>query len=469
MRLSITTRMVLSFLIIILVTTALFMLLTNRVIASRFADLVARSGQVFARRAVPLLERYYRVNGSWDGVADIVDNLVTFREGERDQPRQPFPNVDIPNLFLVGKDERMILLADSEVVFDTNPDGPNIANADTLRKYGVAVEVDGVQVGTVLVGSTLGFYTESQERFLREVNRTLFAASILAIFVVLVVAVLQSQSIIRPVRQLAGAASLVAKGDYSQRIAVNRKDELGEMAVAFNEMAGELAQQQGLRRQAMADIAHELRTPLSVLQIDLESLEDGLLEFTSENLHILQNEVAHLNNLVEDLRMLALVDADDLRIEKNTVEIGAVIREMIERHHSSAREAGVDLRCVLPPEEIFVTGDAQRIAQILINLISNALRHTPAGGSVIVELLQQQQRALVSVIDTGEGISVEDQLHVFDRFYRVEKSRSRDQGGSGLGLSIARSLVETQGGKIWVESEEGKGAAFKFWLPAVTQ
>ena len=137
--------------------------------------------------------------------------------------------------------------------------------------------------------------------------------------------------------------------------------------------------------------------------------------------------------------------------------------------YRAAREAGVDLRCVLPPEEIFVTGDAQRIAQILINLISNALRHTPAGGRRDRGTPQTTQQAIVSVIDTGEGISAEDQLHVFDRFYRVEKSRSRDQGGSGLGLSIARSLVETQGGRISVRSEEGKGAAFKFWLPAVTQ
>ena len=239
------------------------------------------------------------------------------------------------------------------------------------------------------------------------------------------------------------------------------------MAESFNSMAQELANQQSLRHKAMADIAHELRTPLSVLQIDLESLEDGLLEFTPENIHVIQNEVVHLSNLVEDLRTLSQVDAGDLHMELIRMEMGTIIREMVERLQNSAREKGIFLSYDLPDEEIFVLGDSQRLSQVLLNLISNAIQHTNSGGKIAVSLRKQRQSALVSVTDNGEGIPKEELAYVFNRLYRVEKSRSRDQGGSGLGLSIAKSLVEAHSGKIWVESEEGFGAAFKFSLPLI--
>ena len=468
MRISLRTRLVLSFLAIILVTTTIFMLLSNRVIVSRFTDLVVRSGQSYARRVVPLLERFYQSQGSWDGIDTLVSNLFTFRDVAKDRDWRLSPNLPIPNLFIAGKEERIILMDGNQVILDTNPEGPKITDPLLIENYGVAVVVDGEQVGTVISASSLGLFSDNQVRFVREVNRTLMAAAILAIFAVLVVGVIQSQSIIKPVQQLSDAAIRVAKGDYSQRIAVRRSDELGEMAESFNSMANELGRQQSLRHKAMADIAHELRTPLSVLQIDLESLEDGLLEFTPENIHVIQNEVVHLRNLVDDLRTLSQVDAGDLQIELSRTEIGTVVREMVERHQNNAREKKIELSYNLPEEEIFVMGDPQRLSQVLINLISNAIHHTSVNGKINVWLRKQDQSAVVAVIDNGEGIPKEECPYIFDRLYRVEKSRSRDQGGSGLGLSIARSLVEAHGGKIWVESEEGLGAEFKFSLPYIS-
>ncbi len=468
MRISLRTRLVLSFLAIILVTTTIFVLLSNRVIVSRFTDLVARSGQSYAKRVVPLLERYYQTRGSWEGIDTLVSNLITFRDAAQNRDFRLPPDSPIPNLFIAGKDERLILMDGDQVILDTNPDGPKITDPQLIKTYGVAVVVDGKQVGTVISASALGFFSDNQVRFVREVNRTLLAAAILAIFAVLIVGVIQSQSIIKPVQQLSDAALRVAKGDYSQRIDVKRSDELGEMAESFNSMAQELGRQQSLRHKAMADIAHELRTPLSVLQIDLESLEDGLMEFNPENIHIIQNEVVHLRNLVEDLRTLSQVDAGDLQIELSHTEIGTVVREMVERHQNSAREKKIDLTFDLPAQEIFVMGDSQRLSQVLINLISNAIQHTAVNGKIKVWMRKQDQSVIVAVIDNGEGIPKEELPFIFDRLYRVEKSRSRDQGGSGLGLSIARSLVEAQAGKIWVESEEGQGAAFKFSLPLST-
>jgi signal transduction histidine kinase len=467
MRLSLRARLTLSFLVIIVVTTAIFVVLSNQVIISRFKNLVARSGQNYAQRIAPIFGRYYAAQGSWDGVDSLVSSLVSF-PGNRNPVLPQNEPESLPNPFIAGNNERLILVSDGEVILDTNPAGPELIDDQMIENYGVSIIVNGIKVGDLVVASSLGIFTDLQSEFVQAVNRTLLLAAILSILAVLVVGITQSQSILKPVRQLATAALKVAKGDYSQRVKVARNDELGDMAQAFNSMAGDLAYQQELRHKSMADIAHELRTPLTILQIDLESMEDGLMEFNPENMRIIQNEVAHLNNLVEDLRILSQVDSGELRIETTNTEVGSIIREMIERQSNNMRDKTLKLTYLPPEEELFVKADPQRLSQVLINLISNAVQHTSPGGEIIVSSIRQNDEVLVSVEDNGEGIPQEDLAHIFDRLYRVEKSRSRHNGGSGLGLSIAKSLIEAQGGKIWAESEEGKGSVFRFTLPLIS-
>jgi signal transduction histidine kinase len=447
-------------------TTDLFVVLTNRVIRVRFNDMIARSGQSYAKKIAPFLERYYQLNNGWDNVDELATLLVEFQDNPKRIANRITNNSIIPDFLFAGRDERLILFEGNKVLFDTDPNGKtSILNVD-VQKYGVPIIVDGAVVGTVVAGSAIGFLTDNQSRFLREVNRILLWIAFLSIVAVLLVGITQSQSIIQPIQKLNQATRQIAKGDYATRIKINRNDEFGEMAQAFNDMAQELENQQALRNRSMADIAHELRTPLSILQIDLESMEDGLMEVTSENMRVLQNEVSHLRNLVEDLRILSRADAGEISIEHTKIELGSLIRDVIERQMQSARDKGVRLAFDLENEEIFVKGDNQRLSQVLINLLSNAVRHTPQGGSVNVTMKQQgKNEVLVSVADTGEGIPQADLPFLFDRFYRVEKSRSRDQGGSGLGLSIAKSLIEAHQGRIWVESKEGEGSTFKFVLP----
>jgi len=465
MRLSISSRLILSFLVIILITTGLFVVLTNRVIRVRFNDMIARSGQSYARKIAPFLERYYQLNNGWDNVDELATLLVEFQDNPKRIANRITNNSIIPDFIFAGRDERLILFEGNNVLFDTDPEGDSfILNVD-VQEYGVPIIVDGNTVGTVVAGSTFGFLTDNQSRFLRDVNRILLWIAFLSIGAVLFVGITQSQSIIQPIQTLNQATRLIAKGDYAHRIKINRNDEFGEMAQAFNNMAQELENQQVLRNRTMADIAHELRTPLSILQIDLESMEDGLMEVTPENMRVLQSEVSHLRNLVEDLRILSRVDAGEITIEQAAIELGSLIREVIERQMQSARDKGVHLGFDLEGEEIFVTGDNQRLSQVLINLITNAVRHTPQDGTVNVAMRQQGSEVLVSVADTGEGIPQADLPFLFDRLYRVEKSRSRDQGGSGLGLSIAKSLIEAHQGRIWAESKEGEGSTFKFVLP----
>ncbi|MBE0685373.1 MAG: HAMP domain-containing protein [Anaerolineaceae bacterium] len=464
-RLSITTRLILSFLTIIILTLVLFIVVTNRVVYNRFADLVERSGTNFSRRVVPILEQYYQANGSWDGVEDLVFDSSGNRDGGFGRFRQENGNMMTPGLMITAQDERFLLIDGDEIIFDTNPNGIAINNPENLTKFGTPVIVNGEQVGTFLVASVMGILSESQNIYLTRVNSTLIWVGAIAILLVLLVALWQSSSIVQPLREMANASRLLAKGDYNQRVQVQRNDELGDMATAFNQMAVDLSQQSELRRQMMADVAHELRTPLSVLRIDLESMEDGLMEASPENVRALQGEVSYLSNLVDDLRMLSLADAGDLKIEKSPVELNSLLREMVERQQNAARERNIIMTAHYDENEIFVMGDPQRLSQVMVNLLSNAIQHTLPDHEITTKIEVENQVARVTVTNYGTWIPKEDLERIFDRFYRLERSRNRDQGGSGLGLSIARSLINSHGGKIWAESEQGKSTTFNFTLP----
>jgi signal transduction histidine kinase len=467
-RLSITTRLILSYLTIIILTLVLFIVVTNRVVYNRFADLVERSGTNFSRRVVPILEQYYQANGSWDGVENLVFDAAGNREGGLGRFRQDNENMMTPGLMITALDERFLLIDGDEIIFDSNPDGIPINNPENLAKFGTPVIVNGKQVGTFLVASMMGILSESQNIYIARVNSTLIWVGAIAILLVLLVALWQSRSIVQPLREMANASRHLAKGDYNQRVQVQRNDELGDMANAFNQMAAELAQQSELRRQMMADVAHELRTPLSVLRIDLESMEDGLMEASPENVRALQSEVSYLSNLVDDLRMLSLADAGDLKIEKSPVELNSLVREMVERQQNAARERKIKMTAHYTENEIFVMGDPQRLSQVLVNLLSNAIQHTLPDYEISTKIEVENRTARVSVTNFGTWIPKEDLERIFDRFYRLERSRNRDQGGSGLGLSIARSLINAHGGKIWAESVQGESTTFTFTLPVLS-
>jgi signal transduction histidine kinase len=464
-RVSITTRLILSFLAIIILSIILFIVVTNRVVYNRFSDLVVRSGTNFTRRVVPVLEQYYLANGSWDGVENMVFDTSGNHEFGMGRNRPDNANQVMTRLMITAQDERFLLIDGDEIIFDSNPDGIPINNPENLTKFGIPIYADGELVGTFLVASTMGILSETQNVFLARVNRSLIWVALIAIFLVLIVAVWQSRSIVQPLRQMAEAAMRLAKGDYNQRVAVQRNDELGDMAVAFNRMASELAQQAELRRQLMADVAHELRTPLSVLRIDLESMEDGLMDVNPDNVRSLQKEVSYLSNLVDDLRMLSMADAGDLKIEKSQVELNSLVREMVERQQNTARERKIKMTTKYSENEIFVFGDPQRLSQVMVNLLSNAIQHTQPENEINTRIESDHQMATVSITNYGTWIPQEDLERIFDRLYRLERSRNRDQGGSGLGLSIARSLISAHGGKIWAESIQGKSTTFKFTLP----
>jgi signal transduction histidine kinase len=245
-------------------------------------------------------------------------------------------------------------------------------------------------------------------------------------------------------------------------VQVGSRDEIGELAQAFNQMAQSLAHQETLRRNLMADIAHELRTPLTVMRGDLEALLDGILETTPEALGSLQEETLLLSRLVDDLRALALAEAGQLQLERQSIDLASLLQGVVAGFDLQAQSQDQTLVLDLPADLPAVEADSERVRQVTANLISNALHHAPGSGRVVVSARGQHDQVQVSVADDGPGIAPEDLPHVFDRFWRGRESRA---GGSGLGLAIAQELIRAHGGHIWVESELGRGATFYYTLP----
>jgi signal transduction histidine kinase len=286
-----------------------------------------------------------------------------------------------------------------------------------------------------------------------------------SLVVALVIGALLARGIARPLRQLTAASRSIAAGNLDVRVPVRSEDEVGELAAAFNHMAADLARTEEARRQQTADIAHELRTPLTVIQGHLEALADGIFPADMEHIEPVLEQSQLLGRLVQDLRTLSLADAGRLALTPVPTDVGDWARRVVAGFRSIAADQDVALTLELdndlPPAEI----DSERMAQVLSNLLDNALRHTPAGGQISVAVETDADGIAVAVTDTGPGVPAEQLPHLFQRFWRGDPSRSRRTGGSGLGLAIAQRIVEEHGGQIEAENAPGTGLRVRFTLP----
>lgn len=295
------------------------------------------------------------------------------------------------------------------------------------------------------------------------INRVGVAAAMsgaIAALLALVLGIVLARTFTRPVRALIDATHAMAAGKLGHTVAVNSRDEIGQLAESFNKMSGDLARASQARKQMTADLAHDLRTPLSILRGYTEGLQDGRLQGSPEVFTVMHGEVQHLQRLVEDLRTLSLADAGELPLNRRTVDPAALLERAGLAHMIEAERRGVALRVDAAENLPAVSVDTDRMAQVLNNLVSNALRHTPKG-EVVLKAEAGNGIVRLSVCDCGSGILPEDLPHVFDRFYRGDKSRQRTgEESSGLGLAIVKAIVEAHGGSIAVTSEPGAGATF---------
>jgi two-component system OmpR family sensor kinase/two-component system sensor histidine kinase BaeS len=281
------------------------------------------------------------------------------------------------------------------------------------------------------------------------------------------------RAVLRRVQGTAAAARAVAAGDLAQQVETGGSIEIAQVGQAFNEMTTALQEAEVLRKNMVADVAHELRTPLSVLQGNLWAVLNDTYPLEKIEIARLYDETRLLSRLVEDLHDLALADAGQLQLDVQPTDVGQLIRHTVDNFALAAEAKEVTLTAQLPDEARLIHVDPDRVAQVLRNLLVNALRHTPPGGAVTVEAVAQNGMVEITVADTGEDIAPEHIAHVFERFWRADPARSRSENdgkarlgsGTGLGLAVAQSLVEAQGGRIWVESTLGEGTTFRFTLP----
>lgn len=308
----------------------------------------------------------------------------------------------------------------------------------------------------------------AERAYLTAVRNSVWLTAGLAALVAVGLSLLLARQIAKPVRTLTTAARRVGSGDFDQRVPVRTRDELGELAQAFNSMAETIGRQEMLRRQMAADIAHELRTPLAIIQANLEAMLDGIRPLSAKEVADVHQETRLLIRLVADLQDLSLAEAGQLPLKKEPTDLGVLARASVARFSSRAEEKRVQLIVEAPDNLPPVDADQDRISQVLGNLLDNALRHAPPRGEVTVKLESdaEQGRVQLTVSDTGPGIPTEHLPNVFERFYRADQARSRAAGGSGIGLAVVKQLVEAHGGQIWAESPTGGGTSFTLMLPA---
>jgi len=308
--------------------------------------------------------------------------------------------------------------------------------------------------------------TGAARNFLNEVNRSLLQAAFIAALLGMLMGVIVARGLSAPLVRLAAAARQLARGRLDERVSVQGAEELTDLAGAFNEMAAHLQQAETLRRNLVADIAHELRTPLSIIQGNLQAILDDVYPLDKAEIADIYDETIMLNRLIGDLRDLAQAEAGQLQLHRQPTDVSPLIQSVVDMFGEPAREKKITLQAALSSPLPPLPVDADRVRQALYNLLGNAVRHTPAGGSVTVAavLINHGESVQVSVTDTGPGIAVDDLPRVFDRFWRADKSRAREYGGSGLGLAITRQLVQGQGGQIGLERPSSTGPGSMFWF-----
>ena len=292
-------------------------------------------------------------------------------------------------------------------------------------------------------------------------------AALAAMLVAIVLSLYLSRNVIAPVHAMSLATQRIADGHYEERVQVQGEDELAQLGTRFNQMAEKLNEVESMRRRLIGDVSHELRTPLTAIKGSMEGLMDGVLPATQETYQQIHAEADRLNRLVDDLQELSRVEARSYELELHPLDVSSLVRTVTKRLTPRFETKRISLDLSLAPNLPPVLADEDRAVQILTNLTGNALQYTPENGKVTISAKRINHEVQVSVRDTGIGIPPEHLPHLFDRFYRVDKSRSRRAGGgSGIGLTIARALVEAHGGRIWVESAgEKQGSIFNFTLP----
>jgi signal transduction histidine kinase len=458
-------------LLIVVVSVGLMAYMTNLSTTREFRQYISHGSMMYVQDMEENLRQFYVQGDTWTGVQEML--------------------ADLP-----GASREKVILADNSglIVGDTTGEWLGNPVSKTGLNNGIPIIASGQEVGKFYV---LSFETSTgmgrmggmggmggpgpmlmldaaEQDFLERTNRSLWIAGLIATSVALLIGLILTRQISRPIRALIGGASRIAKGDLVHRVKVNSKDEIGELAQSFNAMTESLDKSEQARQRLIADITHELRTPLTVVEGTVNGIIDGVFEPDDEHLNSIKEQTSLLTRLISDLRDLSLAESGQLRLELTLTNMDELIRRKVSQNEVIARGKNVKLVLNIAEGLSDIAVDPVRVEQIIGNLLSNAIHYTQPEGIVTVSMEAMSNSKgqeleltgiMISVADTGEGIAAEHLPHIFDRFYRIGDSRSRSEGGIGLGLAIVKQMVEAHGGKVWVESKPGQGSIFYLALP----
>ncbi len=475
MRNSLLFKLLGAFLLILTIGGLISSALISNSAQKAFSIYTSRSGQILAKRLGPILASYYEQSNNWLGVETVIETAF-FSSGRMSGNPQGMMSGH-GNLSssreMIGALGQHIILTDEEgiVLYDSINTMTGEELSDDYLEESTSITSNDSVVGYLLISPEK--LTETQNaanEFIDSIHHETFHAALIAGGIALVLGAVLFTQITAPMRKLSRAASAIANGDLSQRVDIKGKDEFGELGNTFNKMAESLSQAETQRQHLMADVAHELRNPLTAIQGTLEAMQDGVLPCDPEQLDSLYSETQILNRLIGDLRLLSLAETNQLKLEKQEIDLNHLIDQIADRAQPLVRMKNISLETSHPGKPVKMILDPDRITQVINNLMNNAIRYTPESGKVTISTtITDIKSCRVSVTDTGPGIDPVDLPFVFDRFYRADKSRSRASGGSGLGLAIVKELVEAHGGQVMVESpvfenQEGQknGTRFSF-------
>jgi two-component system, OmpR family, sensor histidine kinase BaeS len=445
---SISTKLILAFLSIGIISVTVIFVTARWNTREEFIRFLTDQDRT---NIISQLTEYYEINGTWAG-AEVYLYPTNGPQGPGNRPprRIPFILTDPSGTVLIPNDRYHV--------------GDKVSKSDLTQ--GISITTEQGKVVGVLVPMPMPFQGQPREvEFIQRITLYLLYGALVGMILALVLGIILSRTLTRPIRELTRATHAVSEGDLSQQVPVRSRDELGELAKAFNKMSAELSRSVNARKQMTADIAHELRTPLSLILGHAEAVHDGVLPPSTENFEIIREEATRLEHLINDLRTLSLADAGELSMQMETVDPQRLIQEVSALYQYQAQKKNItfelDIAPDLPPIEV----DPGRMTQVLTNILDNAMRHTPEGGRIILAAGEVQDLVELSVQDSGPGLNIEDADRIFERLYRADPSRFREDGGSGLGLAIAKSIVQAHGGQISAESEPGSGLKIRIRLP----
>ncbi|WP_352419037.1 ATP-binding protein [Proteiniborus sp.] len=455
------TRFIISMISIAILSVFLVGIITNITIFKKFNDYMEEEQVDRIEDIVKMVEYSYSIDNSWSNrvlknIANshLIDNFdIQIKDKNGEVVLENFMNNNMMRMHnqMMGRMGRGMMRGSSR---------SQINESTTTVKISELI-VDGKRVGEVEIGYVGSFMISQREvDFTRGINSSILYASLISLGLALILGIHNSRVMSEPILKITNAANNIRKGDLDTNIELkNGAEELIELSSSINHLAKSLKEQQVLRKRLTTDISHELRTPLTILQSHIEAFNDGIWQPTKDKLDICRDEVIRLKKLVEQLKYITDIENHRVELEIEEVNLSQIIENVAESFRYEFDSKQIELNKQIK-ENIIIEADKDKIRQIMINLISNALKFTDSGGKVDILLKEEEKTITIEIIDNGIGIAEEDISFVFERFYRSDKSRSRKTGGTGIGLTIAKSLVESHGGNISVHSQKGKGTQF---------